>query len=353
MATEASNLTGRGMAVEPENIEKALKQLWEDSEGVSNRASLINFAIYSEAPDALEANSQVMAELTRDHACRALLINARPQLEESGVQSWINAHCHVSKGGAKQICCEELSFLLKGEAAGRISNIVFSHLDSDLPLVFWWQGEPHEFTDQHFWNYVDRLIVDSREWEGPRADFEFVRQLEARSKKLTVRDLNWTRFLHLRQATSKFFDHPDAPPQLGAIRRIEIVHGARSRLMTFLLVGWLGSQLGWNLEKYSMGRNQITLARPDGSTIEVAISQDGGPAINHFAMIAPQARFEIRRDNAGGHAVAEMVLPGRQPVTRVLPAARLGAADLINQELMRGSRHQIYSETVDWMLPLL
>ena len=52
-----------GAPVEIGRIEKELKKLWADSEAMMTRASLINLAVYSEAPGSLEKNTQVIAKI--------------------------------------------------------------------------------------------------------------------------------------------------------------------------------------------------------------------------------------------------------------------------------------------------
>src|SRR5690348_4743303 len=90
----------RGMPVEVAQINRSLKALWEQEEHVLTKASLINLAVYSEAPDALTVNTQLMEQVTREHACRVILLAANPAASKQRVQAWISAHCHVTRAGA-------------------------------------------------------------------------------------------------------------------------------------------------------------------------------------------------------------------------------------------------------------
>src|SRR5438552_15731 len=126
-----------GMPVEIGKIDRELKKLWEVSAGCATRASLINLALYSEAPESLGKNTEIISRITENHACRAIVIAADPAAKENRVEAWISAHCHVSRAGSKQVCSEQLSFLLQGESARLLPNIVFAQLDSDLPLYLW------------------------------------------------------------------------------------------------------------------------------------------------------------------------------------------------------------------------
>ena len=50
-------------------------------------------------------------------------------------------------------------------------NTVFAHLDSDLPLVFWWQGELSDVFEERLYSRIDRFIFDSRHWSRPETQF--------------------------------------------------------------------------------------------------------------------------------------------------------------------------------------
>src|SRR5437764_13265813 len=97
-----------GVPVAVGKIDKELKKLWEQNEGAT-RASLVNLAVYSEAPNSLPANTKLIFELTQNLACRAIVIAADPGQKKNQVEAWISAHCHVSRAGSKQICSEQLS----------------------------------------------------------------------------------------------------------------------------------------------------------------------------------------------------------------------------------------------------
>src|SRR5438094_669011 len=65
-----------GAPVEIGKIEQELKKLWREGEGAMTRASLMNLAVYSEDPGSLPSNTQLMARITENHACRAIVIEA-------------------------------------------------------------------------------------------------------------------------------------------------------------------------------------------------------------------------------------------------------------------------------------
>src|SRR4051812_16454049 len=236
-----------GISVEIGKIDRELKKLWAEGGGAKTRASLINLAVYSETPGSLPENTRIISEITEDHACRAIVIGATPAAKENRVQAWIDVHCHVSRAGSKQVCSEQLSFLLEGPSARLLPNIVFSQLDSDLPLVLWWQGEFSEPMDAQLWAWVDRVIYDSQTWRDFRSQMERVETAQAEAKqRIVLCDLNWARLVQLRLALAQFFDHPATHCHFDEIESVNIEFAPGFRSTALLLAGWLAGQLRWN-----------------------------------------------------------------------------------------------------------
>ena len=78
-ASPALNTSVLGQEVPVARVVSALRELWSD-ESAKMRASLMNFAIYSEDPSSLEHNTLLLSELTREHSavhCSFLTFQAR------------------------------------------------------------------------------------------------------------------------------------------------------------------------------------------------------------------------------------------------------------------------------------
>ena len=86
-----------GQEVPLGHVDKALKELW-GKDDARTKASLMNFAIYSEDPVSLEANTRLLAEITEEHACRGLLILVLPSDSQPQARAWITAHCQLHEG---------------------------------------------------------------------------------------------------------------------------------------------------------------------------------------------------------------------------------------------------------------
>jgi len=231
-----------GVPVDIGKIDQELKKLWEQSEGAMTRASLVNLAVYSEAPGSLEKNTQLIAKITENHACRAIVIGADCEPKQNRVEAWISAHCHISRAGSKQICSEQISFLLEGPCTKLLPSIVFSHLDSDLPFYLWWQGEFHDPMDPQLWAWVDRVIYDSQTWKDFDAQMRLVESAQQEAKqRIVLCDLNWTRLDKVRFALAQFFDHPASHHRFSTIdsARIDFAPGFKSTAALF--AGWLAA----------------------------------------------------------------------------------------------------------------
>jgi len=343
--------TSPGLPVEIDEIDKALANLWEQSGDSKTRASLINLAIYSENPKALGTNTDLISEIARNHACRALLIQANPELAESRALAWISAHCHIYGSGDRQVCSEQITFQLDGEAVQALPNVVFSHLDSDLPLCFWWQGELNHEIDERLMSWIDRLVYDSREWRHPGEQFEIARRIRnIGSGRVSLGDLNWARILSLRTALAQIGDHPVLAQEFATIKSIDVCCSPSGSTTGILLLGWLAAQLGWTAQPM-LGNAHFV--RPDGSHIEYRVSEKEGPSISHVLMETGKGTIEIFRqyDSKVFH------IKGETPETRTidlrLPTGNENQVDLLLLELSRGRKHALYIKALEKVLPLL
>jgi glucose-6-phosphate dehydrogenase assembly protein OpcA len=347
-ATLDTSLLGEPVAIA--QIDRELKKLWDTGEGAPTRASLMNFAVYCRSTEALEANTALISEFTRTHACRALLICVVRQAPEPRVSAWINAHCHLSRAGAKQVCCEQITFLLEGEIKGRLTNIVFSHLDSDLPLYFWLQGDISEHLNPHLWSWIDRLIVDSLDWRDPRTQFARLRASLAESRtRLTLRDLNWTRSLASRQALSQIFDHPDNLPHLRRLQRVTLSHCPAHRSTALLLLGWLAGQLGWQPRSTS----PVTFTDAAGAEVAVALIPWEGDCFCEITLASAEASFTLHRDPGSHFFQATLILPGGHEYHHIFPAGAETDAELLDEEMGRASTDGIYLKSLGLIEALL
>jgi glucose-6-phosphate dehydrogenase assembly protein OpcA len=329
-----------GMPVAIGQIERELKKLWE-ADAQSSRASLINLAVYCEGKDAMADNTDLIARITKAHACRAILICTEPSAQETSIQAWISAHCHMSRAGAKQICCEQITFLLEGPSLNLIPNIVFSHLDSDLPLYLWWQGEFPNPIEHQLWTWVDRLIFDSNAWSNPTEQLHLLqRSLEETPGRLTLCDLNWARSVYIRQALSLTFDNPELLHYLSEFKKGTVTHSPEYRSTAILFLAWVAAQLGWVEGAWT--DTGITFFTLDGRSIAITLNEKSGPPISEVEFSTGEALFSIKREGVSDFLYAETKLDDGSSTSVMLPAGKEGRAALVTEELSRGGSHLVY-----------
>lgn len=333
-----------GIAVPIGAIERELGRVWEESGAAKTRASLINLAIYNEKPGSLEANSAIIGAIAGEHAMRAILIESDPSQPGSRAEAWISMHCYLrgSKGGS--VCSEQIAFQLGGEAARSLQSVVFSHLDSDLPLVLWWQADFHPPIDGKLWQWVDRLLFDSRHWKKPSVQFQFITQITNLTEtKLALCDLNWARSLPVRQALAGMFDSPATLPELQLIRSLHIDHAPGSRSTALLLIGWIADRLGWVLTDASQNP---TFTDPKKGIIRVTLSEKEGASITRMLLNSEKGTFELTHEPGSGLYITNAKSDTFPSMGRVVRAAREETREILLAELARGGRHPLYSPAV-------
>ena len=344
-----------GLQVEIGKIDIELKKLWSQSAGTMTRASLANLAVYGEELGSLEQNTKLVAEITRNHACRAIVIGANPNAKENRVEVWISAHCHISQAGGKQVCSEQISFLLEGPCARLLPNMVFSQLDSDLPFYFWWQGELHDPMDAQLWEWVDRFIYDSQTWKNFSAQMQLVETARREAKeRIVLCDLNWTRLDNLRFALAQFFDHPASHHRLAKISKVRIDFAPGFRSTATLFVGWLGAQLNWHIDEVKSSR-ELRFSGASTRHIDVELRERNGQPIHAVALTSGDVEFRVTYAACGDLLEVSRVQKGekRTPTPQLMPAGNNDPVGLISEELIRGGPHNVYLNALNRVRDLL
>lgn len=343
-----------GCEVEVGSIELELKKLWEADQARTN-ASLINFAVYSEDTSSLAENSEIVREITREHACRAILIAVDRQQPVATMRSWVTAHCNIANGN-KTVCCEQIAFHLTGRVSGRLSNTVFAHLHSDLPLIFWWQGELTNRFHPPLYSWIDRLLIDSSDWANPAEQFAKLTHVMAQRKPI-IQDLSWTRTYHLRLSIAALFDAPLTQLAIPTINKVKITTSDKAAVSGQQLLAWMAEQCNWTIVK-----KQISPALPtrvyefthsQGGTIEASIETNGA--------CAAIAKVEIDADNVKiiiTHGLADQFLhlhlaDNGHVIEQSAPADSSEIVGLVRDQLSRGSKNSLFRKIYPKFIEIL
>lgn len=321
-----NDLASLGLETPISRIDRALKDLWSTDEA-KTRASLINLAIYTEDGGQLATNSKILDEVAADHPSRALLILALPEAQPPRARAWIQALCRPYQG-KQVVCSEQLSFVLEGGDAAQVQNIVFAHLDSDLPLVVWWQADLTKNFEERFYSRIDTLIIDSSRWSDPERQFDaLLAAMDAETADFDVRDLAWTRSHFMRTALASCFQDAPALQHLDKLDTIRITHLKGQKMTALMLANWINQRLK--------------------ATLKVdLVEKDTGPALQSVALSGPGVCGEVRRD-CDSCFIQVCTTCGEHEHKDLLPADVDTDADLVSEQLSRFHGSTLYSS----MLP--
>ncbi|MGJ8634605.1 MAG: glucose-6-phosphate dehydrogenase assembly protein OpcA [Luteolibacter sp.] len=333
-----------GKEVEISQIDKELHSLWEQDEARTN-ATLMNLVVYSEEEGSLLENSRIINNLTQENACRAILVEIAWR-GEPDLRAWITAHCHLSHGH-KSVCCEQIAFHLTGYVTGRFRNTVFAHLNSDLPLIYWWQGPLSEVFTERLAAVIDRLIVDSSRWDNVRDGFERISQAVEGNTTLTVQDLAWTRCWQYRVAIAALFDDSLAHPLLTEVEKITIRHRPRNINTALQLLAWLAAQAGWKVA----GKN--LLETKTGSRIAVELISDEDSSALGLVELSSQATTVRVSQEKDSNLLSRELIAGEYHVSSYAPADPADDADLVAVQLARGGKNSLFLRILPSFLELL
>jgi len=352
MATVFENYS-LGQPVGISDIGSELKKLWQEGQGAMTRASLINLAVYSEKAGSLEKNTQMIVKITANHACRALVIGANRASKEERVEAWVNAHCHVGRAGGKQICSEQISFSLEGSCVKWLPSIVFSHLDSDLPLYLWWQDDFPDEMDPQLWAWIDRLIYDSQTWKNFDKQMRSVETAEQEAKqRIVLCDLNWTRLDKVRYAIAQFFDHPTSHHHFAEMESVNVDFAPGYKSTAILLIGWLAAQLNWKTNQQQMN-GSCRFLDANNRKIDIELREKAGAPIGEVVLNSQSVKFCVAPAKCGDLLEVCRSAENETAVPQMMPAQTNDPVDLMTQELFRGGPHRVYLRAVSCVRELL
>jgi Glucose-6-phosphate dehydrogenase subunit len=264
-------------------IERALAEVREPSD---LRTSVMTHTAW--VPEEwLDAARATLGGLAERHPSRTIILVPRPD-EEDALDAHVSLHCFPLLGEERHICSEVIELDLNGRRAEAAASIVLPLLLPDLPVFLRWRGRPPFGSDvlDDLVEVVDRVVVDSREWNAVRAGLRSLAQLFERT---AVSDIAWARTLHWRVEVARLW------PGVADARELRVT-GPESEAL--LLVGWLRSRLGRDIELAHEPADDVARVAVDG----------------------------------------EDVPPPREP--------RRSASDLLSDELDRFSRDRVYEAAV-------
>jgi Glucose-6-phosphate dehydrogenase subunit len=213
-------------------IERALAELREPSD---LRTSVMTHTAW--VPEEwLDAARETLAGLAELHPSRTIILVPRPD-EDDSLEARASLECFPLAGEDRHICSEVIELHLRGRRVDAAASIVLPLLLPDLPVFLRWRGRPPFGSEVlgDLVEVVDRLVVDSREWDDVR---DGLASLAGLFERTAVSDIAWARTLPWRVEIARLW------PDVANAQELQ-VSGPESDAL--LLVGWLRSRLGHDL----------------------------------------------------------------------------------------------------------
>src|ERR1041385_3477291 len=121
-------------------IESQLRDIWKgfsehQPEHAITRAQVMNLVVYSPAAESENEVTQVLSDVSNHSPGRMIVLLHH---SEKTMSAWVNALCHVSGGGRKQVCSEQIMIRGYKESALQWSSAVVPLIVPDLPVFLWW-----------------------------------------------------------------------------------------------------------------------------------------------------------------------------------------------------------------------
>jgi hypothetical protein len=230
-----------------------------------------------------------LAGMAERHPSRSILLFPEPDAGKNRIDATVSLECYSLSEVDRLVCSEVIELQLLGRLAKAPASIVEPLLISDLPVFLRWRGEPAWGSPEleQLVEIVDRLIVDSTEWDDLPYSY---RRLAALFEQTAVSDIAWARTSRWRNLLASLW------PDIADVSTIRVTGTAAQ---AWLLCGWLRSRLG---------RDDIALDHVPAERL-VGIDLDGKPA---------------------------PFPPGDPPVP----------SDVLSEELDRFSRDRVYEDAV-------
>jgi glucose-6-phosphate dehydrogenase assembly protein OpcA len=350
-------------------IEAGLSEMWRSAaeaagaESAVTRASALTLLVYVESQEAGREVSDLIAEVTRQNPCRAVVMVMDPEGSPRGLMATVSAHCHMPVEGEKQICSEQITLHAGAETGPELVSVVLPLTVSGLPIYLWWRAG--HFTMPAYFDQItrmtQRLIVDSARFAATRADLKALAAWsEKYSGRIRLSDLNWARATPWREVMAQCFDSPDRQPFLRRIREVRIEYEMESarlstqRAQSLLLTAWLATRLGWEFHyAESRGPNLpralfFTFSGRDIKVERVLRRVEGGGSgvCFSFTIEADGARFSFSRGTDGKVVQTLAEVPGTPPIGRTVRIEVGGEVEILNDELMLSGRDRVYEEAL-------
>jgi glucose-6-phosphate dehydrogenase assembly protein OpcA len=248
----------------PDAIEAALRALLAERHAESDSfvpARVLNMIVFVEDAWSGEIANR-LRRVGRYHASRLLVLSYEPGRERLDARATI-ASDEDPAPGELALLRETVIVQLGDRHMDDLLTIADPLVVTDLPTLLW-SPHGHPEAADALLGLAQATLLDSIEepmWSAA------IDRACALSELLYVVDLAWLRSTPWRERVAATFDPTELRPDLNLLDAVTVRHHPDSTVAALLLVGWLASRLGWELEPSRVVERAPAEGAPSGARV--------------------------------------------------------------------------------------
>jgi glucose-6-phosphate dehydrogenase assembly protein OpcA len=343
----------------PDAIEGALRGLVtqrHSENGGLTPARALNMIAFVESGYAGEIANR-LAGVGRYHASRLVVLSYEPKRRRLDARAVVSTDSEPAAGEIG-LMRETVTVEIGARHIDDLVTIVDPLVVTDLATLLW---SPHGHPEA-----VDELLAVSQAVLVDSVDEPSWREAVSRACELRSRayvvDLAWLRSIPWRERIAASFDPPEMREELHAIDSVSIRYHPDSTVAALLLVGWLGSRLGWQMSRLSTpehGHGHGLGGSARCGEREIAIHLEPAPeqevrGLESVALATVSGRRVGLRRGPGGLRARRRDRQGREREWTILGASRGESGILgegIRQSLLRDPTYGPALQAAERMTP--
>jgi glucose-6-phosphate dehydrogenase assembly protein OpcA len=232
----------------PDAIEAALRELLVQRHAENGSfvpARVLNMIAFVDREWSGEIANRLRG-VGRYHASRLLVLSYEPHRERLDARVMIASEGEPTDGQVA-LLRETVVVELGDRHLDDLLTIADPLVVTDLPTLLWSPHGHHDVIEQLL-EMSQAVLLDSVEEPDVREALDLAWGLSAQAY---VVDLAWLRSTPWRERVAAAYDPPPLRGELASIAGVSVRHHPASTVAAGLMVGWLGSRLGWQPQALS------------------------------------------------------------------------------------------------------
>ncbi len=316
----------------PDAIEAALRELVKQRHGENGGlapARALNMVAFVESRYSGEIANR-LAGVGRYHASRLVVLSYDPDRTRLDARAVVSSEGEPAEGELG-LLRETVTVEIGARHMDNLVTIVDPLVVTDLTTLLWSPHGHPEAVDALL-GLSQAVLVDSLDYPSWREAIG--RACELRGRAYVV-DLAWLRSTPWRERVAAAFDSPAMREELQKIEMVAVRHHPDSTVAAILLVGWLGSRLGWKMSRLSLRGGVLTgTARAPGAESTTGAGTAG--AESGAGAGTPGAERTAGATGAGGGTVAILLEQAPEQEVRGLESVAIATSTGRRLGLKRG-----------------